>query len=449
MRTRLVGGAIALGVSMGLVATAVVAGFSGSDGGDPEPLPVLGEVGAGAGAEAAMSADSSMAFGGITYQLDPGVEQPGSEATAWSLRVGDDVEARVADLATALGLSGEVVSEEFAWSVTDGDRRLEVQRQPGLPWNYLPSGLGVDSSGGTSGAEPASAPAPAEAEAKVDPDTSVSSDGTASTINCAMPECPEGAACAAVCPEIDPMPACDDPAATCLAPDDLPEPVRPADLPTSAEAEAQARDLLAATGLDLDGAAVRVDDGFTAWYVSADPMVGGLPTIGMSSGVAIGAAGAIESANGWLGDPEQGDTYPLLPLGTAVERLSGMSTTLELRVACPEGEVCPEPEPVVLTVTGARLGLQLVSAWDAPESFLVPSYFLEIDGAGREGETPTFAVADEYLTAPTPTEPVPLPEPLPPVAGEPPSVGPRAHRDAGPAHCASVGKRHLRHRHRR
>ena len=54
MRTRLVGGAIALGVSMGLVATAIVAGFRGSDGGDPEPLPVLGVVGAGAGAEAAM-----------------------------------------------------------------------------------------------------------------------------------------------------------------------------------------------------------------------------------------------------------------------------------------------------------------------------------------------------------------------------------------------------------
>ena len=421
---------MALGVSVGLVATAVVAAYTGSDGGGPRPLPVLGEVGAGTGAEASMSADSSLSFGGITYRLDPGVAQPGDEATAWSLRLGDGVEGRVQELATALGLTGEVVSEEFAWTVTEGVRRLEVQRQPGLPWNYLPSGLGVTSSGGSSGtdtgatatsmaAEPAQAPD--GDKATVDPDAPVSS---SASIGCDMPECPAGMACAAVCPEVDPMPACDDPAATCLAPDELPEPERPADLPASSEAEAKARDLLAAAGLDLDGAAVRVDDGFTAWYVSVDPMVGGLPTIGMSSGVAIGAAGAIESANGWLGDPEQGDTYPLRPLAAAVERLSGMSMTLELRAPCPEGEACPEPEPVVLTVTGARLGLQLVSSFEASESFLVPSYLLEVDGGGRESETPSFAVADEYLTAaaPVPAEPVPLPEPLPP-AEQPPSGG--------------------------
>src|SRR5215203_5946279 len=115
MSTRLVGGAMAVGVAVGLVGAAVLAASGWGDD-EPRRLAVLGQTGA-PGTEAAMSADSS-AFGGTTYRLAPGVGHAGGEAAAWSLRTGDAVEERIRGLAAALGLSGDVVSEEFAWSVT-------------------------------------------------------------------------------------------------------------------------------------------------------------------------------------------------------------------------------------------------------------------------------------------------------------------------------------------
>lgn len=434
---------MAVGMAIGLAGAAVLAA---TDWGVEERrrLAVLGQAGAATESASMMSSDSSVAFGGTTYRLAPGVEDLGGEATAWSVPIGADVEERVRDLAESLGLAGEVVSDEFAWSVTDGTHRLEVQRQPGLPWSYLPTGegSGVAGSTGSAGSEPSTGG-----------DVSVSSDGVPveprsheeeeraymaskgeATAACAMPECPPGSVCTAVCPEVDPIGPCEDAATQCLAPEEQPVPERPADLPSAAEAEARARDLLAAVGLDVDSAAVRVDDGFTSWYVSADPSVGGVPTVGMSWGVAVGAGGAVESANGWLTEPEKGDAYPLLPVATAIERLAGMSVTLELRAECPPGQACPEPEQVVSTVTGVRLALQLVASFDAEEAFLVPSYLFELDGGGVSSEMPAFAVADEYLVTPPVDQPVPMAEPLPeplpepgatpPGDQEPPNVGP-------------------------
>src|SRR5690606_24886721 len=56
---------------------------------------------------------------------------------AWSVPAGrDDTPSRIRALGSALGLAGEVTAGDGSWTVVDGDRRLEVSDQPGLPW-YL------------------------------------------------------------------------------------------------------------------------------------------------------------------------------------------------------------------------------------------------------------------------------------------------------------------------
>src|SRR5207249_10766835 len=75
------------------------------------------------------------------------------------------------------------------------------------------------------------------------------------------------------------------------------------------------------TGVDLDGARVRVDDGFSQWQVTVDPRVGGLPTVGYAGSVSVGPKGAVEAASGWLAQPVQGDEYPLVTAAAGLERL--------------------------------------------------------------------------------------------------------------------------------
>ena len=63
-------------------------------------------------------------------------------------------------------------------------------------------------------------------------------------------------------------------------------------LPTKAEAERIGTRLLGEVGLRLaETSGVRVDDGFSTWFVSAAPMVGGLPVVGMDWSVGVGADG--------------------------------------------------------------------------------------------------------------------------------------------------------------
>ena len=363
MKTQLLAGGLAL---------ALLAGC-GSDA-DPKALPVL-TTGAGADDAASLAAPESgastadMRIGGrVEYRYDGDLPELDDEAAAWELAVEKIDTSEIEELAERLGADGDVERTEFGWHVEGDDgAQLDVQRSAGLPWNtYVAS-----------------------------PDTAVSSPGVA-------------------CP--------DDPEARekCV----VEEPKRPTDLPSKAEAEDIARELFEELGVDLDGATVRVDDGFSVWNVTADPELDGMPVIGMTTAVAVGPKGVVQFANGWLTEPDKGDDYPLIGTKAALEKLQDEQVTTMLGAPEPmiaedcEGgpavdcviDPIPVPtEPTVVELTDVRLGLQLFGSWDGDEpAYLVPSYlFATEDG----GELPVIAIEEEFLAPPPEPEPQPVPEP--------------------------------------
>jgi hypothetical protein len=206
----------------------------------------------------------------------------------------------------------------------------------------------------------------------------------------------------------------------------IPGPPRPPDLPTREQAEATARDLLGKAGIDIGGASVRVDDAFSQWLVEFDPTVGALPTVGFATGVSVGPKGVVD-AHGWLGLPEEGDEYPLATTTAGFERLKESPFGIgpqpliaEAPIQCDAIKGCPEPAPVVRTITGVRLGLAfapLLEPGDNGQALLVPVFLFDIEDGGT---IPVLAVADEFL-------PKPVEEPKP-GATEPGAIEP----DPGP-----------------
>lgn len=381
MASRGVAGATVLGVVVGFAAVAVMAGSSVGE--SPLPLPVRGassEV-TGAGADPVRSSMPAS----ISYEVDGELPELDGEAHAWSVGRGVDVD-RIAALAVALGVAGEVRPVPVGWQVSDGKAVLEVQRQPGLPWSFV-----ADGGGGASGASGASgAPSLASPLVAPSPDDEVV---------CDMPECPPGAACVQVCPPDEPSP--------------------PVDLPSRREVVARAGEVAAAAGVDIGAAEVRADR-FQVWLVSVDPEVGGLPTVGMATTLTIGSGGTIEYAGGWLAVPERGDAYPLVGTTEALRRVTDDRPVALADGPEPAAECldCPDLQPVVVTITSVRLGLELVPADGAEEAWLVPAYFFETREGGPGPDLVTRAVSDDHLVAP------PEPPVSEPPVGEPPVVEP-------------------------
>ncbi len=418
MRERMLGRAAIAGFVVGVIGLAVVARSSSDSSPSRLPAIAFGE----AADTRAQAAALPMAPDAVEYRVRGTLPDLPARAPAWELgRDGDSV--RVGALARALGLGGAVKAGADGWTVADGGRSLRVERQPGLPWY-----LGPDAGDGVGGcvvpAAPPGTPSPG-------PDTPVASDAcgssggasvgatgstgvaslsTASTTattpsstatkiaDCPSPPCPPGS----VCPTI-----------ACPPPEPVPAPERPAGLPTREQAEATARALLAKAGVDLDGARVRVEDGFSQWQVTVDPQVGGLPTIGYTSGVSVGPKGAVEGANGWLAQPVRGVEYPLVTAAAGLERLkhSPFGTGPQPLIArAPVCEGCETQPTQVRTVTGVRLGLAfapLLGAGNEGRALLVPVLLFDTD----DGDTlPVLAVANEFLPKPEPgpatTEPV-------------------------------------------
>ena len=442
MRQRLVGWAAVIGLVAGVVGIGLVAVSTGG-GGKPRPLPLqVGALGAERSAAAGVTSDMAYpAFAGVEYRVAGELRELDDHARAYSLGRQGDVE-RVAELARALGLSGKVVTEDGGWTVTDGDRQLRVDRFAGLPWNYgmyvqdvdcpprpLPADDVVTDLGGpergvvsppTTVGCAVARPVPI-AEPVADPVAGSGSAGSAgsrgeATVTAVAP--PPGAPVTTVPPPPDaPVPS----------PVPLPEPERPADLPARGEAERIGRELLGKAGLDLDDPTVRVEDGFSQWFVAARPTVEGLPTVGWEWGVGVGPKGRIEHAHGFLAEPVRGDLYPLVGVATGVERLkrgfgfggwfayapAGAEPAMAVTPhrECPPDADCPEPEPVVRTIEDVRLGLLFSPVYGEraeEEALLVPAYLFRLDGGD---EVPVVAVADEFL--PEPPEPQPVPEPMP------------------------------------
>jgi hypothetical protein len=213
----------------------------------------------------------------------------------------------------------------------------------------------------------------------------------------------------------DPMVACAGPAMPPDAPvssDDPigagcpPEILNPSGPPdvSRERAEGMARAILAAIGVDAEGAEVSVNPMSDSWHVVVEPAVEGVATQGYEFSFDIGTGERVVRSHGMLGQPERLGNYPLVGTAEGLRRLRD-----DVRVG-PQPLAAAEPaytggQPLVRVVQDVRLGLL--------DDVLVPVYvFVTADGA----EIPVPAVTDEHLERPIsdqPDRPEPFPEPAP------------------------------------
>lgn len=345
-------------------------------------LPVAGS--------AAASAHSAVATPGgaepllyperpVEYRLAPGIEPPTRSAAAYRV-VPEEVDGeRVTRLAGALGLEGEVeASDEGTFTVQSGDRQLVVGTDS---WNYIDDGGGL-------GSDVAVACAPGQ-------------------------ECPAS-----------------------------PPPPPPVGVPTAAEAEKKALELLSKAGVDLRGAEAQVDQDDTyARTVSFVPQAGGREVVGLDTSITFGEHGRLEQAAGFFGRFESVGEYPLIDLETAVERhragfggaprtLGGTPAAVGAEPATGSAPASSQADSEVVELTGVELVLEVVEPFCPGDTvYLVPAFAFEPDdvalvpavadeelaGADQSPEAPKAPCpGEEPMTVPSAQpEPAPLPEPPP------------------------------------
>ncbi|MEV7423648.1 hypothetical protein [Streptomyces sp. NPDC091212] len=348
-----------------------------ADGGPP-PLaldalgtPAGAPVGAGgpdaAGGTAGEPAPPAIAPGepdpgGVTYRAKG--KLPQGPGTARVYRTSGAVTAAdVTRLATALGLTGAPRSDGTAWKVgTDKDGSgplLSVSKQAPGTWTYAQFGR----SGGD---------------------------------NCLKGKaCPSGGSSASGAGG----PASGDAGAAV----------------SEAAAKKAAAPVLKALGqadADLDAGQLM---GSTR-VVNADPVVGGLPTYGWSTGIQVGTDGQVTGGGGQLTAPERSDAYPVIGAdaalkelnkaaegagGTAAGRIGGCATAVPLEseepaAPCAGAARAAAAQPV--EIDKAVFGLAVRSV--AGKGALVPSWLFEVaPGGGAAPYTVTHpAVAPEFLT---------------------------------------------------
>lgn len=349
--------------------------------------------------------------------LGPGVVSPADEAPAYRLSGGRAEEVGT-PLAAALGMtpSPESRSSEEGLLVIDtaSDRVLRVENSPGRPWSLLRGDpecfdhpdSSVSSDGRIScpgSASGASQPGQVGGSAGSQGSTSSESGGAVSgvaggqsdeQVRCPPVECPEGQACAQVCPEPQPLP--------------FEPPHQPSfELPPPQQAETRAREVLQALGLEVARSTVAVAPDGAAWQVLAELSVRGIAAVGMDTQLSIGQGGDVIAGSGMIPDARLLGTYPLITADEAIVRLRLMhSPNDQARFDGREpGDGAPEPmidyssvPPEDETaVTGMRLVLLLQTSGGGPSSgaYLVPAFLLD----ASDGSVFTVPAAmDEYLT---------------------------------------------------
>ncbi|GAA3789783.1 membrane protein [Streptomyces coacervatus] len=159
--------------------------------------------------------------------------------------------------------------------------------------------------------------------------------------------------------------------------------------------------------------------------VNANPLVGGLPTYGWTTGLTVGAQGEVVGGSGQLKAPVKGDTYPVLGAQKTLDLMNAAPTTdhrmgiggcasavpLKDRLEAPCGQSTsgasgsPQKQPARETVTvgGAVFGLAVHSV--NGRQALVPSWLFQVKGAGAQnGFTVTYPAVDpKYLASNSPS----------------------------------------------
>ncbi len=453
-----------VGVPIGVAAAVIAAVFLGvvlrDDGGRPAPLPLSLAASGRSGAESA-TADAKMAAGAPTagstsYRFVGAVpaDLP-DEAKVYQLEDGAPAKADVRRLADALGLSGDITSEEGALVVRDGEWVLRVSTSASRMWSFyrevkpvcepLPAGAepalsdeyakrgcgqstpGSDSGEGAAGICQAGVESPCNDTPETKPDettadpapdsasgsgTTSSGGGSSGSAGTAVAPPPPNAADQPVmsCPEPAPCPPDTKCAAVACAPYEEPKP-----LPLGSESDARrtAQKVFDAAGIG-NGATIRVDRGYDAWFISATVHVAGLEVVGLGHSVSVDADGKVRDASGTLAVEKVLDTYPLITPQAGLDRLEKQYGDIRIMIDCappaPGSEATttscgPPMEPQVLDVTGVRLGLLFSPIWDNEKEtvFLVPAWVYEIKG--RDYPESIMAIPDEYLTTVAPPQP--------------------------------------------
>ncbi|MFJ4947428.1 hypothetical protein [Streptomyces sp. NPDC088760] len=199
------------------------------------------------------------------------------------------------------------------------------------------------------------------------------------------------------------------------------DPGAPAGDPVSvAEAEKAAAPVLKAAGLDdakLDASQVMG----AQRVVNADPVVGGLPTYGWTTGLTVDRKGELVGGHGLLAAPVKGDTYPVLGAEKTVELMNrtakgghrmgigGCAAPVPLkdRLEQPCGASTGAPKPSAgketdagtVTVEKAVFGLAAHSV--GGRQTLVPSWLFQVRGSTADDAfTVTYPAVDpKYLAS--------------------------------------------------
>ncbi|KAB1987967.1 hypothetical protein [Streptomyces triticiradicis] len=172
--------------------------------------------------------------------------------------------------------------------------------------------------------------------------------------------------------------------------------------------------------------------------VNADPVVGGLPTYGWTTGLRIGASGHVVGGSGQLKTTVEGDAYPVVGARKTLDEMNGSAAGGDRRMgiggcASPvplkdrDEMPCEHPspaEPQSVTVEKATFGLAAQRA--NGRQALVPSWLFEVRSPGardtytvtRPAVDPAFLASPQSPAAPStePTVPVPSGQVSPPAA---------------------------------
>ncbi|GAA2805356.1 hypothetical protein [Streptomyces showdoensis] len=196
---------------------------------------------------------------------------------------------------------------------------------------------------------------------------------------------------------------------------------------SEAAAKAAVAPVLKATGQDDAKLDARQLMNGSVRVVNADPVVGGLPTYGWSTGIHVGPDGSLVAGSGKLKEPAAGDTYPVVGARKALDELNeaskgtgpigigGCATDPPAGTDAAGGERPDVPcrsavdmaPPEVVTVTGAVFGL--AAQYADGEPVLVPAWLFE--ARGKAGTAPytvvRTAVDARYLAPPATPSPTP------------------------------------------
>ncbi|MFF3321930.1 hypothetical protein [Streptomyces sp. NPDC002889] len=384
------GGGGAYFATAGLGSSGTTGAKSGAPGGDNDPPPLAldgyTESSGSRGDGSIAPGEPDPSGGGIVYKAT-GELPDGPDRAAVHRSSGTVTEAEVTRLAKALGLPGTPRSAGPVWKIgadKDGSAPLlQVDKEAPGTWTFARFGA---SPGGDNCLKGKSCPSGGDTPSGGSPDA-------------AGPAVSEEAAKKAAAPVLDAV--------------------------GHSDAELDAKQLMGA---------VRV--------VNADPVVGGLPTYGWTTGIQVGADGQVVGGSGRLKMPEKGDSYPVISAEKAVKQLNAAGAGQDrARIggcATPvpaegerqqDGELKPsapcEPEgsgagPEQVTIKKAVFGL--AAHFVEGRQALVPSWLFEVAPKGVDQPfTITYPAVDpKFLTAPEPPEKdiTPTKPPKDPVAPE-------------------------------